>query len=113
MDKYTVRGSNGSVDVTASAAAYAAALTEWVKSNEIPTDRISNAVSAVLDSFPGQRLPMPQLLSLACQKLGSTPDQFSAVSEHVRAYVRGQAEAGSLVIVKGKGGGVGRPAESK
>lgn len=108
MDKFTVRASNGSVDISASAQAYALALTKWVADNEIPTENIENAVTAVLDMYPGQRLPMPALLSLSVQKLGATPEQHRILTERVHAFVRGQADSGVLTIAKGKKGGVSR-----
>lgn len=112
MNQFTVRGTDGSVDVAASAQAYTQALTQWIATNEIPSERIANAVNAVLDRFPGQRLSMPLLLSFSVQELGATPDQHKALTERVHAYVRGQATVGVLTIAKGKGGGVGRAVQS-
>ena len=113
MDKFTKRGSDGSVDIAASANAYAKALTEWAAENEIPAEQISGAVNAVLDAHPGQNIPMPALLSLAAQELGATPETFKVLSDRVHAYVVGQKEAGSLFVTKGKGGGVSREAPAK
>jgi hypothetical protein len=106
MDKYTVRDSNGSVDVAASANAYAAALANWVVENETPTADIEAAVEAVFDQHP--KLTMPTLLSHVVHELGATPEQFKALTERSGAYVRGQATLGRLEITKGKGGGVAR-----
>ncbi len=106
MDKYTVRGTDGSVDVAASANAYALALTKFVAENEIPATDIETAVEAVFDQHA--KLPMPALLSAAVNELGATPAQFKALTERCAAYVRGQATLGRLVISKGKGGGVSR-----
>jgi hypothetical protein len=107
MDKFTRRGTDGSVDVAASANAYAKALTEWAALNEIPSADIEAAVEAVFDSHEG-RLPMPALLSFAVQELSSEPNQFKTLTDRVHAYVKGQAEVGRLNIGKGKGGGVAR-----
>lgn len=112
MDKYTQRGEDGSVDVSASANAYAKALTEWCVKNEIPSEQIADAVNLVLDSHPG-RIPMPALLSLAVQEMGTRPDTFKALSDRVHAYITGQAKAGLLFVNKGKGGGVSRLAPQK
>ncbi len=109
MDKFTRRGTDGSVDVAASANAYAKALTEWAAQNEIPSAEIESAVEAVFDSHEG-RLPMPALLSFAVQELSSDPNQFKTLTERVHAYVKGQSETGRLNIGKGKGGGVARVA---
>lgn len=108
MDKFTKRGTDGSVDVTASAAAYTEALTEWCAENEIPAEQIEAAANAVLDAHAGKRIPMPAFLSLAVQELGGTPETFAVLSDRVHAYVSGQAKAEQLFVVKGKGGGVTR-----
>jgi hypothetical protein len=113
MDKFTKRGTDGSVDIAASANAYAKALTEWAAENEIPADQIESAVNAVLDAHPGQRIPMPALLSLAAQELGATPETFKVLSDRVHAYVTGQKDANLLFVTKGKGGGVSREAPAK
>jgi len=108
MDKFTKRGTDGSVDVAASANAYAKALTEWAAENEIPAEEIADAVNAVLDLHAGKRIPMPALLSLAAQEMGATPETFAVLSDRIHAYVTGQAKAELLFVTKGKGGGVGR-----
>jgi hypothetical protein len=113
MDKYTKRGTDGSVDVAASASQYAKALTEWAAQNEIPADRITAAVNSVLDQHPGRAIPMPALLSLSVQELGMNPENFKVLSDRVHAYVKGQAEAQLLFVTKGKGGGVSRTAPAK
>lgn len=108
MDKFTVFGTDGSADVDASMEAYGEALATWKRTNEIPTDRIEAAVEAVFDRFPGQRLPMPALLSAAVLGLSATPDQHKALTARCHAYVTGQSASntGRLDIGKGKGGGV-------
>jgi hypothetical protein len=112
MDKFTVTGEDGSVDVTASAAAYAKALTDWKATNEVPTETIEMAVEAVFDRFPSQRLSMPSLLSMSVHELGATPDQHKALTARVHAYVKGQCgldtakNTGRVDIAIGKGGGV-------
>lgn len=110
MDKFVQRDTDGAVDVDASAKAYAAALTEWCAKNEIPSDRIETAVNTVLDQYAGKRIPMPALLSAAVQELDGSPETFKVLSARVHSYVKGQANAGLLFIVKGKGGGVSREA---
>ena len=112
MDKYTQRGTDGSIDVAASANAYAKALTEWSALNEIPAEQITEAVNSVLDLHPG-RIPMPALLSITVQQLGATPENFKVLSDRVHAYVTGQTKAGLLFVIKGKGGGVSRSAPEK
>ena len=113
MDKFTQRGTDGSVDVAASANAYAKALTEWCAANEIPAEEIEQAVDAVLGRHAGKNIPMPALLSLASQELGADAESFKVLSERVHAYVTGQTKAGLLFVTKGKGGGVSRTAPAK
>lgn len=117
MDKFTKRGTDGSVDVAASAGAYAKALTEWVAENEIPSDTIENAVEAAFDRFDGQRLPMPALINFALTELKAEPAQVKTLTNRVHAYVSGQSakNTGRLDISKGVGGGVlrlSRPGEA-
>lgn len=113
MDKFTQRGTDGSVDIAASAGAYAKALTEWCAKNEIPADQIVSAVNTVLDQNAGKNVPMPALLSAACQELGASAETFRVLSDRVHAYVSGQEKAGLLFVTRGKGGGVSRTAPAK
>jgi hypothetical protein len=112
MDKHTVFGSDGSVDVAASATAYSKALTAWKAQNEIPTETIEAAVEAVFDRFQGQRLSMPALLHEAVSELNGQPSQHKALTTRVQSYVAGQCgtgdarNTGRLDIQKGVGGGV-------
>lgn len=108
MDKFTKFASDGSADVSASTEAYAEALASWKASNEVATEVIETAVEAVFDSFPGQRLPMPALLSAAVLNLGTTPEQHKTLTTRCHAYVTGQSadNKGRIDIGRGKGGGV-------
>lgn len=112
MDKFTKRGSNGEVDVAASATAYADALTAWSAENEIPSEKIAAAVNAVLDRHPGT-ISVPSLLSFAVQEMEATPETYGVLTKRVHAYVTGQKEAGLLFVTKGKGGGCSRTAPTK
>lgn len=109
MDKFTVRGTDGSVDMAASANAYTKALSEWCTSNETASETIETAVEAVFDRFDG-RITVPALLGLALSELGATPAQHKSLENRVRAYVKGQCagNTGRLDMVKGVGGGVQR-----
>jgi hypothetical protein len=115
MDKFTVRNSDGSVNVSQSTAAYTKALTDWVASNQTPVADLERAVDSVFDAH-SSRIPMPALISLAVQNLSSDPTQFQALSGRVRTYVKSQCgEGGRLQVVKGTHGGVerlARPSES-
>lgn len=111
MDKFTVRDSNGSVDVVASVSAYNKALNDWVSANETPIEVIERAVEAVFDSHPSvSRLPTPFLTSLAVQEIKADPSQFKTLSARVSAYIKGQCadNTGRFDVLKGNGGGVAR-----
>ncbi len=115
MDKHTVRGADGSVDVSASVASYTQALTSWVNTNELDASRIESAVEAVFDQFPS-RIIMDTLVSYAAHNFGTTPDNFGSVCTRIRTYVRGQCanNTGRINISGGNGGGVlrlARPGE--
>ena len=106
MDKYTVRGTDGSVDVAASANAYAKALTEWTAENEIPSENIEEAVNSILALNPTTRVPMPALLSAVAMALGASAATHAGISARVHEYVKAQVKAGNLFVLKGLGGGV-------
>lgn len=109
MDKFTVRDSSGVVDVVASAAAYADALTAWVAENEADAQRLTGAINAVIDRFPGQTLHMPFLVAAAVTELGATPADHKVLTLRVHKQVQTLAsENGPLTIGKGKNGGVSR-----
>lgn len=113
MDKFTKRGTDGSVDIAASANAYAVALNEWCAENEVPADQIEAAVNTVLDRQAGKNIAMPALLSLASVEMNATAETFKVLSDRIHAYVTGQTKAGLLFVTKGKGGGVSRIASQK
>ena len=113
MDKFSILGSDGSIDVAASANAYAKALSDWKAANEIASDRIETAIDAVFARFPGQRVPVPQLVSFSVSELGATPDQHKNLTARVHAYISGQTKAGKIFVVKGSNGGASRFAPLK
>jgi hypothetical protein len=45
---------------------------------------------------------------MAVNSMNADPSQHRVLSDRVHAWVRGQAEVGTVVIAKGKGGGVSR-----
>jgi hypothetical protein len=106
MDKYTTRSTDGSIDVAASANAYAKALTEWAAQNEIPSEEIETEVNAVLALNPTTRVPMPALLSAVANALGASAATHASISARVHEYIKGQVKAGNLFVLKGLGGGV-------
>lgn len=106
MDKFTVRDSNGFVDIQASVAAYSAALTEWITNNETDQQVISNAVESVLNAYPNQCVPMRALISKAVMQISDNPTQFNMLSNKVHNYIKGRVLAGCLNVNKGRDGGV-------
>jgi hypothetical protein len=113
MDKFTRRGTDGSVDVVASAAAYSKALTEWAVENEVRTEVIENAVEAAFDNNPG-KMTMPSLIHFSLTELGATSGTTGSLTKRVQAYVKGQKEIGRISVIKGPNGGtirVARPGE--
>jgi hypothetical protein len=107
MDKFTVRDSNGSVDVGASLASYSKAINDWVSVNETPVEVIERAVEAVFDSHTS-RLPTPFLASLAVQEMNADPERFQSLTNRVTTYIKGQVASGRFDSTKGKGGGIAR-----
>lgn len=108
MDKFTVRSSSGSVDVSASATAYAEALSKWVVENEADIGAIEGAVEAVFDEYPTARLPMAALVSKAVSKMDPPYAQYKSLSERVHKFVTATSakNTGRIDIAKGNGGGV-------
>lgn len=106
--RFIVRGSDGSIDVTASSAKFATALTEFAK-GEVPADTIELAVETVFDRYPAG-LTMPALIHYSVTQLEASSEQYRALSDRVHSYVTGQFASGKgrLDIAKGKGGGVKR-----
>ena len=109
MDKYTRRGSDGSVDFAASANAHARALSEWASLNEVPSETIENAVEAVFDRSP-EKLSMPALVGFTLTELGVDANSFKSLQTRVQAYIKGQKDLKRIVVVKGPTGGVTRAA---
>jgi hypothetical protein len=112
MDKHTVFGSDGSVNVEASTLSYVKALNEWKVKNELPTEDVEAAVEAVFDRFPGYRLSMPALLHEAVSLLKGEPSQHKTLTARVQSYIASQCgigdarNTGRIDITKGKAGGV-------
>jgi hypothetical protein len=102
--------SNGSVDVSATEAAFSSALALYISERETQNEQIASAVSAVFDEHLGKTITMPVLQSLACGKLAALPDNYKSLSDRVATYVREQ-NGNTFRITKGKGGGVARLAD--
>ena len=112
MDKHTKFNDDGSVNVALSTQAHTDALDAWVLENEIPSDRIEQAVDSILTQKDG-RVTTPTLCNLAAFSLGADVNNLKQVSDRVHSYVKAQTKAGKLFTVKGIGGGVSRTAPVK
>lgn len=106
LSNYVVRGSDGSVDASATVAKFETDLSAFVTETAEEQANIAAAVSAVYDENKGKRIAMPTLTSLALVKLNAQVENFQALGEKVQAFVRANTDTYS--IAKGKGGGVGR-----
>lgn len=108
MDKFTVRGVNGSVDVDASVAAYTQALSEWIGKNEVSVSDIDREVHAVFDSNPSA-IPTTMLVHTVALSLTSDPAMFTAVSKQVHNFIKAQTALGTqFTVVRGHNGGIVR-----
>jgi len=120
-----VRSEDGLVDVQASAAAYAAELTDKIAARaakaaekatarEFPVEATRGAVDDVLGRYPeDKRLPMLALVAMVVTELSPPVEQFSSATKAVQAELRSRRDAGTLFISKGAGGGVSRSLAKK
>lgn len=110
LNSYVVRGSNGSIDSSATVAKFQAELAAFETGTAEEQTNIANAVSVVFDENPkGKRITMPTLCSLSVAKLNAEVTNFQALHDKVRAFVK--ANTVTYGIAKGKGGGVARLAD--
>jgi hypothetical protein len=105
MDKYSIVGEDGLVDVVASAANYSAAVISWKESNEIPSETIAMAMGAVFEK-KGARMHVPQLIQYTVGEIGATSDNFKPLTARVKAFVKAQVSAGKLFVKPGATGGI-------
>lgn len=106
-----VRGTDGSIDVRGSLAAFEAALHKHVAERETETATIAAAVNQVFDNLAktGARANMPYVKSATLTVLNALPGNFNELGERVAQYIRDNAGEDKLFTIgKGKGGGVAR-----
>jgi hypothetical protein len=112
---YSIRAADGSIDLEATAEKFAADLLRFQAECETEAATIGAAIHAVFDQYPGARLNMPAVTSMALQRLNVQPENFKILTEKVQGYIRdhaGDRASGALFgIGKGKGGGVCRWAD--
>lgn len=70
---------------------------------------VSQAVMSVFDRLPNTSIKFTILVGLAIQKMDVNPNNVRAVTNSVTDFIREQADIGTLVIKKGRNGGVSRP----
>ena len=115
LQSYCVRNADGSIDLDATVTKFSGDLLRFQTERELEAEAVGVAVNAVFDQFPGAKLNMPAVTSMALQKLNVQPENFKTLTEKVQGYIRdraGDRESGALYhIGKGKGGGVVRWAD--
>ena len=119
MDKYTVRNSDGSVDVAASANSYTQALQEWIslkefkrqaKTEVVPNESVEAAVESVFDTHQ-KRITTPALVNQVVLQLNPSLDKYTAVTNQVKTYLKQQVASGRLNVTSRRGGGISRVAK--
>ena len=112
MDKFTVRGVDGSVDVSASAEAYYQSLTEWVSKNEVSNEAVESALDNIFEKTPG-RITTQFLAALAARDLCKSADSFPSLRKRVHAYLKHAVTTGEkYTLLRGAGGGVTKVSRS-
>lgn len=112
MDKFTVRGADGSVDMAASTEAYVKSLSEWVAEHDVSNTAIEAALDNVFDKNPG-RVPTQFLASLAARDLVTKPEAFASMKQRVHSYIKTAVLSGEkYTLLRGFGGGVARVSKS-
>ena len=117
---FLVRGSDGSVDLDASAAKFNAALLTHCAEREMEQATIADAVDAAFEKYSAlERINMPALVTFALNRLNSQPENHKVLELKIQTYVRENSQGevaddgtqerpdSKFLIGKGKGGGVG------
>jgi hypothetical protein len=115
LQTYCVRNSDGSIDLDGTVAKFSGDLLRFQTERELEAEAVGEAVNAVFDQYPGAKLNMPAVTSMALQRLNVQPENFKTLTEKVQGYIRdraGERDSGApFHIGKGKGGGVCRWAD--
>ena len=107
MDKlFVVRGVDGSVDVDASVSVFKKALADWVGKNEISAAALEKSIKTVFAKYPGKPISTATLVSMAAVEVSSDPEMYSTVSGALTNWIKAQIKNGTLVVHRGKNGGV-------
>ena len=114
----------GQIDETAMADDFVAKLTALKAERCNRQDRITAAVAAIFDRFPGKRINLPHLATMTLVEMSLEPDVYGEWEPVVLDYVRNNSQGeqkggeverpGSLFLMqRGKEGGVSRRADQK
>jgi hypothetical protein len=114
----TVVETNGTIDESATEAVFRENLRTLIEGRTALTaeraeqqERIATAVLSVLDRFPGKRINLPHLASLAVVHMGVAPEDFKRMTDLCLDYVRANSKGAESLFEMGKGskhGGVAR-----
>lgn len=115
LQSYVVRNPDGSIDLDGTERKFSGDLLRFQTERELEAESVGEAVGAVFDKYPGAKLNMPAVTSMALQNLNVQPENFKTLTEKVQSYIRdraGERNTGAIFhIGKGKGGGVCRWAD--
>jgi hypothetical protein len=104
---------NGAVDQEASEQQFRSDLSKYITESETQQSTIADTISAIFDAHKGEKVAMPVLASMACQKLNAQPSNWKALETLALEYIRANKDGDDslFVVVKGAGGGCGRRAD--
>ena len=113
----TVVRSGGKVDRNATLAKLSDDVSAYFDQMESEESNFAKAVDKVFSSHPGAALAMTTLVPFALRELNAQPDNFSALSERLKDYIRnntGERSSGALFkSSRGRGGGLLRWSDIK
>jgi hypothetical protein len=94
---------NGAIDSSATIEAFEAALEDYTTQFNAENGAIGDAVAAVFAANPGKRIVLPTVGNLAAVQMNATPENFAALAELAKDYVRRNSVGDSSLFVMGKG----------
>lgn len=102
VKQFVVVGSNGQVDVAASAEAFKSALLKYQTERETATEVVSDSVLAVFAEYPGKRLPRDFITNRALTALNAQPANSASLTNLIGEFLKTSPLLNSK---KGSGGG--------
>ena len=88
LQSYCVRNPDGSIDLDGTERKFSGDLIRFQTERELEDEAVGAAVNAVFDQYPGAKLNMPAITSMALQKLNVQPENFKTLTEKVQGYIR-------------------------